>query len=357
MATVATTDQQVPHAVAGMLPTASWKVWAAIAAVSLAWGTTFLAIRVMVRTIPPLIGGGLRWMIACVVMFAIIVIRQRITGAQQVVVRHGWRVHGSMLILGVLLAGSFSAIGIAEQHIASSLAALIYASVPLWVILMRVGFGRERVRRVTLAGTVVGFIGVALVLSATRSGHADFGSLAICVLASASWAAATYAGTRLLLPRDTLITSAWEVLWGGLVSLGLGFAIGEGAKIHPGAISLVSIAGLASLTIVSTGVGFTSFAWLLKHAPVSRTATSSYIVPLVAVLAGALVLGETIGPATLLGAALIVASIGVTIKTDRATTVVDEPTTPEAVIPPHLAVDRVAAVDEQRDAVDVRGQR
>ena len=328
MATVATTDEQATHAVSGMLPTDAWKVWAAIAAVSLAWGTTFLAIRVMVRTIPPLIGGGLRYVIASGVMFGIVLARRRVTGSPQVIARHGWRVHASLFILGLALAGSFSGIGIAEQHIDSSLAALIYASVPLWVVLMRVGLDRERVRFVTLLGTVAGFIGVGLVLVATGSGRADVGSLAICVLAATGWAGATYAGTRLLLPRDTLVTAAYEVLWGGLFSLGLGFLLGEGSQVHADSISLASLASVVYLTLVATGVGFTSFAWLLKHAPVSRTATSSYIVPLVAVFAGWLILGERIGPPTILGAALIVASVAVTVKTDRGHVVLDEPPAP-----------------------------
>jgi drug/metabolite transporter (DMT)-like permease len=328
MSTVATTDEQPPRAVSGMLPTAAWKVWVAIAAVSVAWGTTFLATRVMVRTIPPLIGGGVRYMLACSVMFGIVLARRRVTGSRQVSARHGWRVHVSLFILGLALAGSFSAIGIAEQHITSSLTALIYASVPLWVVLMRVVFGRERVRLVTLAGTFAGFVGVALVLVATGSGRADLGSLAICVVASAGWAGATYAGTRLLLPRDTLVTAGFEVLWGGILSLGVGFALGEGSKLHPGSITLASLAGVVYLTFVASGVGFTCFSWLLKHAPVSRTATSSYLVPLVAVFAGWMILGERIGAQTILGAALIVASVAVTVKTDRGQAALDEPPAP-----------------------------
>lgn len=328
MAALATTEEHVPHAVSGMLPTAAWKVWTAIAAVSVAWGTTFLATRVMVRTIPPLIGGGVRYMIACSFMFGIVLARRRLTRTHLPIARHGWRVHASLFVLGLALAGSFSAIGIAEQHISSSLTALIYASVPLWVVLMRLVFARERVRVVTLAGTFAGFVGVALVLAATGSGHADLGSLAICVLASAGWAGATYAGTRLMLPRDTLVTAGYEVLWGGVLSLGVGFALGEGSKLHPGSISLASLAGLVYLTLIASGVGFTCFSWLLKHAPVSRTATSSYIVPLVAVFAGWLILGERIGTQTVLGAALIVASVAVTVKTDRVHVALDEPPAP-----------------------------
>jgi drug/metabolite transporter (DMT)-like permease len=311
-----------------MLPTDAWKVWAAIAGVSVAWGTTFLAIRVMVRTIPPLIGGGVRYLLACSMMFGIVLARSRIAGARPVTVRYSWRVHGSLFILGAALAGSFSAIGIAEKHIDSSLAALIYASVPLWVVLMRVSFGGEHLRVVTLAGTFVGFGGVALVLVTTGSGHANVGSLVICVVASAGWSGATYAGTRLVLPRDTLVTAGFEVLWGGLLSLAVGFAIGEGSQLHLGSISLASLASVLYLTLVASGVGFTCFSWLLKHAPVSQTATSSYIVPLVAVFAGWLVLSEHIGPSTILGAALIVASVLVTVKTDRGHLVLEEPPAP-----------------------------
>jgi drug/metabolite transporter (DMT)-like permease len=162
----------------------------------------------------------------------------------------------------------------------------------------------------------------------TGSGHADVGSLVICVVASAGWAGATYAGTLLLLPRDTLATAAYEVFWGGVLSLGLGFALGEGSKLHPGTISPASLASLLYLTLVASGVGFTCFAWLLKHAQVSRTATSSYIVPLVAVFAGWLILGEHIGPPTILGAVLIVASVVVTARTDRERAAQDEPPAP-----------------------------
>jgi drug/metabolite transporter (DMT)-like permease len=328
MATVATLNEELPQAVAGILPSPAWKVWLAIAAVSIAWGTTFLAIRVMVRTIPPLIGGGVRYLLACSVMFGIVLARRRLTGTRQVLIRHGWRVHASLFVMGVALAASFSAVGIAEQHITSSLAALIYASMPLWVIVLRVGVGREHVRGVTLAGTVVGFLGVGMVLLSTSSVHANGGSVAICLVASAGWAAATYAGTRLLLPRDVLLTAGYEVLWGAIVSIALGFALGEGAKVHLDSISTESIVSVVYLALVSTGIGFTCFAWLLRHAPVSRTATSSYITPLVAVFAAWLILGENIGAQTLVGAAIIVASIGLTVTTDRGATLLEEPATP-----------------------------
>ena len=286
--------------------TPAWKIWAALWTVYLVWGSTYLAIRVMVETVPPLLGAGARFTVAGAVMVAVLSARRSVrpTRAQL----------ASALLVGILLPGANAVVTVAEQEVPSGLAALLIASVPLWVILLRRAAG-EPAPRASVGAVLVGFAGVALLLRpGEQSGDATVLGLAACVGAAVMWATGSFASPRLRLPRDPLVSTGWQMLLGGLVCSLVGLAVGEAGDVHPAAFSVRSVVALAYLIVVGSWVAFTAYAWLLQNAPISRVATYAYVNPVVAIVLGWLILDEVVTPITLVGAAIIVVSVALVVR-------------------------------------------
>jgi len=284
----------------------AWKVWGALWTIYIVWGSTYLAIRVMVETVPPLLGAGTRFLVAGVVMVVALSFRRSVrpTRAQLL----------SALLVGILLPGANAVVTVAEQEVPSSMAALLIASVPLWVILLRRAAG-EPVPRASVGAVLVGFAGVALLLRpGEQSGDATVLGLVACVIAALMWASGSFASPKLQLPRDGLVSTAWQMLLGGLVITIAGLALGEAGDVEPAAFSARSLVALAYLIAVGSWFAFTAYAWLLQNAPISRVATYAYVNPVVAIVLGWLVLDEVITPITLIGAAIIVVSVFLVVR-------------------------------------------
>src|SRR5919108_5325987 len=205
-----------------VLPAApAWRQWGALWIVYLVWGSTYLAIRVMVETVPPLLGAGVRFTVAGAVMLAVLSARRsaRPTRGQLL----------SALAIGALLPGANAVVTLAEQEVPSNVAALLIASVPLWVLVMRRASG-EPVSRAGVGAVLVGFAGVALLLRpGEQSGDATLLGLAACVAAAVMWATGSFASPRLQLPRDGLVSTGWQMLLGGVVIV----VAGVGARGGP----------------------------------------------------------------------------------------------------------------------------
>jgi drug/metabolite transporter (DMT)-like permease len=281
-------------------------VWTGLWIVYIVWGSTYLAIRVMVETVPPLLGAGARFFVAGAVMLAVLALHRSVrpTRAQLV----------SALVVGLLLPGANAVVTVAEQEVPSNLAALLIGSIPLWVILMRRAAG-EAVSRASIAAVLVGFAGVALLLRpGEQSEGASLLALAACVIAAVMWASGSFASPRLRLPGDPLVASGWQMLLGGLVITVVGIVAGELPEVDPEAFSLRSVAALLYLIAFGSWLAFTAYAWLLQNAPISRVATYAYVNPVVAIVLGWLILDELITPITLVGAAIIVASVALVIR-------------------------------------------
>jgi drug/metabolite transporter (DMT)-like permease len=288
----------------------AWKLWAALWTVYLVWGSTYLAIRVMVETVPPLLGAGARFAVAGGVMVAVLSLRRpvRLTRAQLL----------SALLVGLLLPGANAVVTLAEQEVPSSVAALLIASVPLWVLLMRRGAG-ERVSRAGIAAVLVGFAGVALLLRpGEATGDATVLGLVACVIAAAMWASGSFASPRLRLPADPLVSTGWQMLLGGLAIVAVGLALGEAPEVDPQAFSTRSVLALAYLVVFGSWVAYTAYAWLLQNAPISRVSTYAYVNPVVAIILGFLILDEVVTPVTLVGAAIIVVSVALVVRIENA---------------------------------------
>ena len=311
-----------PHATAGASPpapavarpeAAGWQVWTGLWIVYIVWGSTYLAIRIMVETVPPLLGAGVRFTIAGAVMVAAIAVRRGLA-----FVRPSRPQLLSALAVGLLLPGANAVVTVAEQEVPSAMAALLLASIPLWVIVLRVT-AREGVPGRSIAAVLVGFAGVALLLRpGEQSGDATFAGLLACVGAAVMWASGSFASPRLSLPRDPLVSTGWQMLLGGVVITLAGVVAGELPDVDPDAFSLRSLLALAYLIAFGSWLAFTAYAWLLQNAPLSKVATYAYVNPVVAIVLGWLVLDEVITGVTLIGAAIIVTSVALVVRTESA---------------------------------------
>jgi drug/metabolite transporter (DMT)-like permease len=288
----------------------AWKVWTGLWIVYIVWGSTYLAIRVMVETVPALLGAGVRFTIAGGVMLAVLSFRRRVkpTRAQLL----------SALLVGILLPGANAVVTVAEQEVPSNLAALLIASIPLWVLVMRRVAG-EPVTPAGIGAVLVGFAGVAILLQpGEQTEGASLLALGACVLAAVLWASGSFASPRLRLPGDPLVASGWQMLLGGLVITASGLAVGEAGDVHLEAFSVRSVVALAYLIVFGSWLAFTAYAWLLQNAPISRVATYAYVNPVVAIVLGYLILDEVVTPVTLIGAAIIVVSVALVTRIESA---------------------------------------
>ena len=286
-------------------------IWTALGLVYVIWGSTYLAIAIAVQTLPPLFSAGVRFCIAGLVLLAWIALRRGVrVGREQLL--------GASIVGLLLLVGGNGFVVLAERTVPSGLTALIIASVPLWIVLLRRLAG-EQVHPSTFAGVAVGFGGVAfLVIPRGSSGEVDPVGLAMLLVATTSWALGTFLAPRLRLPRDGLLSTAFQQLAGGVVLVLAGAAVGELADLDASTYSRDSLLAIGYLIVFGSLVAFTAYSWLLQHAPVSLVATYAYVNPVVAVLLGAVFLAEPVTPSILLGAAIIVAAVAFIVTREGA---------------------------------------
>lgn len=288
-----------------------WRTLTALGIVYVAWGATYPAIRVMVETVPPLLGTGARFLIAGLLLYAFLAVRRR-----------RWRIQGSRrelagaALIGTIILGDIGLLALAEQEVPAGLAALIIASVPLWVVLLRL-IHRERVARGALAAVAAGFGGVAiLVLPGDRAGGAPLDWLLVLVLAALIEAVGQYYSKRAPLPSDALATTTLELLAAAIVLLIAGLALGEASELRAHRFSLESLAAFAYLVGPGSLLAYSAFVWLLENAPISIVSTYAYVNPLVAVLLGWALLSEEITAAIVGGALAVLASVALILRND-----------------------------------------
>jgi drug/metabolite transporter (DMT)-like permease/GNAT superfamily N-acetyltransferase len=291
-------------------PAPGWLVWLALGTIYLIWGSTYLAIRVMVETVPPLLGAGFRFLIAGVVFYAFLAIRR---GAASV------RFSGRELVAagaaGTLLCfGGNGLVTVAEQKVPSGIAATLIASVPLWIILFR-RLSRDSINRVALLGVLIGFAGVGvLMLPGERPAGLSMGPMLVVVAAAASWAIGSYYPRRWPLPRDTMLSTSLQMIVSGALMVAVGGVAGEFGAVDVGGFSTKSIAGFIWLVTAGSLVAYTAYTWLLKNAPISKVSTYAYVNPVVAIFLGWILLNETITGTIIVGATLIVASVALVVS-------------------------------------------
>jgi len=298
-------------------PAPEWQVWAALLIVYFVWGSTYLAISVVVETMPPLLTAGVRHLSAGAILFALLLAR-RGAGALRLS-RAEWL--GAGFVGLALLLGGNGLVVLGERTVPSGLTALIVACIPLIVVLLRRSFG-ERIALGTYIGVAVGFVGVGvLVIPEGLTGNVSLFGMALLLGASVSWAIGSYFSRRVTLPRDAIASTGGQMVVGGLSLLVAGLLAGESGLVHFETFSTASIVALLYLIVFGSVVAYTAYTWLLQNASVSRVSTYAYVNPLVAI-----VLREPIDVFIVVGAALIIVAVGVVVRTEARRARTDLPT-------------------------------
>jgi drug/metabolite transporter (DMT)-like permease len=278
------------------------RVWAALGTVYIVWGSTYLAIAIVVETMPPLLAVSVRFIVAGAMLA--LWCRLRRAGALRV----PWRAIGAATVIGVLLPGANAVLFFAERTVPTGLASLIIASVPLWVVLLQLG-ARVPVPRLAVIGVVSGFAGVAVLLH--PEGGATTAGLLLCVVSALMWSLGSFLSGRLPLPADPFAATAYEMLAGGLVMLPLGLVTASYDGWSAG-----SIAAWFYLVTIGSVLGYTAYVWLLGNAPLGTVSTYAYVNPVVAIGLGFFFRDEHLTTRIAVGAAIVVAAVAVVVRAD-----------------------------------------
>ena len=283
------------------------RIWTALLALYIIWGSTYLAIRFAVGTIPPFLMAGTRFLVAGIILFA----WRRLAGdpaptAQQ------WR---STAIIGLLLLlGGNGLVSWAEQDVASGIAALLIGSVPFWMVLIEaIRPGGARPNGVGIFGLCVGFGGIVLLVEPWQANNGVIGThlmgVGALLVAAFLWSLGSIYSRSADLPKSSLLSTGMEMLGGGAGLYLTGTLTGEWHALDIASISSRSWLGLAFLIVFGSLMGFTAYAWLLRVAPVSLVATYAYVNPLVAILLGSLLAQEVLNARILMAALVIVGAV------------------------------------------------
>ncbi|ONI67997.1 EamA family transporter [Kribbella sp. ALI-6-A] len=292
-------------------------IWSALAVVYVVWGSTYLAIRIVVEAqIPPMLGMAARFLAAALLLGTFLALR---SGVRRLKVTRR-ELLGTGVVGLLLLAFGNGAVAIAEQTVPSGLAALLVAAVPLWLMLLRVG-GGERPRVLTWIGVLIGFAGAALLSISGGDTTAKPLSVAILVLGTISWAIGSRFSPRLGLPKDPLVATTYEMAIGGTAMIAIGALRGEPGRLQLGAVDTDGWLALGYLVVFGSLLAYTAYSYLLANAPISLIGTYAYVNPAVAVLLGWLILGEHVTTTILLGGAVVVLGVALVVTAERRPTV------------------------------------
>jgi drug/metabolite transporter (DMT)-like permease len=294
----------------------------AFAAIYLIWGSTYLAIRFAVETLPPFLMLFARFFTAGVLMYSFL----RWRGVPRPSARE-WA--GAAVVGGLLLLGGTGAVGWAEQWIASGLAALIVAIVPVWMVVLDwAGPAKRKPTGAVIAGLVLGLVGVAVLVGPVElsgGGQMQFIGSAVVVFGTLSWATGSVYGSRLPHPSSPWMSAALQMTSGGLLLLVFGTAMGEWSRVVPGQMSARSLGALAYLVVFGSLIAFAAYVFLLRHEAPARVGSYAYVNPVVAVFLGWALASEPVTLRTIAAAAIILTGVVLIVRHRAARTPPDEP--------------------------------
>jgi drug/metabolite transporter (DMT)-like permease len=295
------------------------RIWIilAFAALYVIWGSTYLGILFAIQSIPPLLMAGTRFLLAGIILYVV----ARMSGAPRSS-RADWR---TALIVGAcLLLGGNGGVTLSEQYVPSGLAALLVATVPIYIALLSWLFGMsERPSAVTWAGLAGGFVGVGVLLgpalrfSTTGESPNAWIGMTILLCSSLIWSAGSLYSRTTKISTSPFLAAAQQMLCGGTLLIIAGMAKGEWRHFDPQRITVQSIWAFVYLVLIGGIIGYVSYAWLLRHCEPAKVATYAYVNPIVAVLLGAMFAHESLSLRTLVAAGLIIGSVAVVITAQQ----------------------------------------
>lgn len=293
------------------------QIVAAFASIYIIWGSTYLAIRYAIETIPPFIMGGTRFLVSGALLYT----WSRYRGAPRPTRLH-WR--NAIIAGGFLLLGGNGAVVWAEQFVPSGLTALLVSILPFWLVIIEwVRPPRRRPSGAVLVGLALGFIGIiVLVGPGNVGGDGDvrvLGAL-VLILGSLSWAIGSFWSRDAQLPDSGLLTTGMEMLGGGALLVIVGVLSGELSHFDVRHVSRASTLGLVYLITFGSLLGFTSYIWLLDKVSPARLGTYAYVNPIVAVLLGWAIAGEALSIRTGVAAAIVICAVALITSARRTTT-------------------------------------
>jgi drug/metabolite transporter (DMT)-like permease len=285
----------------------------AFAAIYVIWGSTYLAIRFAVETLPPFLMAGTRFVIAGAVLFAITA-PGRLAGV-------GWRQWGAATFIGgCMFLGGNGLLSWAEQGVDSGVAALVVASIPVWLMLLEWMSGGRRPTPRAVVGVAIGVVGVAILVlpgqgsRAVRGGPLDFAAL---IGASIAWSIGSLYMRRAPLPKHTGLAASMQMFGGGVLDIAVGSLLGEWGAVDPSVVSMESIVGLGYLIVFGSWIALSAYTFAIRNAAPVLVGTYAFVNPVIAVLLGVLLAGERINAHVLLAGATIVLGVALVMLPRR----------------------------------------
>ena len=294
-------------------------VWAGMGVLYIIWGSTYLAIRVAIETVPPFLMGSVRFLIAGGLLY---LWSLRGSGPGDRPGRTQWG--AAAIVGGALLLGGNGGVVWAEQHVASGIVALLVATVPLWIaVIDKLVFG-QRLSWPVLVGLALGLLGLVLLVGVPRSVPIHLVGAVVVVVAALSWAAGSLYSRGAPLPKRPVMATGMEMLAGGALLGVVALATGEVTEFRFEDLSLASALATAYLIVFGSMVAFTTYIWLLGATRTSVVSTYAYVNPVVAVFLGAVILDERITAVTVVAGGIIVLAVAL-IVTARGTGRAEDP--------------------------------
>jgi drug/metabolite transporter (DMT)-like permease len=290
----------------------TWKTLLAFAIIYFVWGSTFLAIRIGVREVPPLLFAAMRFLVAGLVLYGWMIARGERSPS-----RRQWM--SAVLLALLIFVIDYGLLFWAEQRVPSGLAAVMMATIPVFIALSEILFLRTQRLTVRLASALlIGIGGVAVLMSHSLNlGGAPVdrtGAVAL-IIGSISWSIASVLTRKLPLPPSKVMSSGAQMLAGGILLTLTAAALGEFRNFHPSTVSRGAWISLLYLIIAGSIIGFTAYVWLIHHESPTKVGTYAYVNPVVAVLLGYFLGGEALGLRTILGTLFVLISVVVITTT------------------------------------------
>jgi drug/metabolite transporter (DMT)-like permease len=292
----------------------AWKTWLAFAIIYFVWGSTFLAIRIGVREVPPFLLAGMRFLVAGLILFGWMIAR-----SERSPDRRQWT--SASILAALIFVGDYGLLFWAEQRVPSGVAAVMMAMIPACMALSEIIFlGTQRLTLRLALALLIGTGGVAVLMSRSLNLGGEpidrLGAVALLV-AAMSWGVASAFARKLPLPPSKVMSSGAQMLVGGVL-LGLtATVLGELRDFHPATVSPQAWLALLYLIVPGSIIGFTTYVWLIHRESPTKVGTYAYVNPVVAVLLGYFVAGEELGLRTILATLFVLISV-VMITTTRA---------------------------------------